>query len=57
MKDHQQFKTKVLDFWKTLDDDQKVKVSKAFTEKQDRMGKRMQDKRDGQRGGQRAPQQ
>ena len=57
MKDHQQFKTKVLDFWKTLDDDQKVKVSKAFTDKQERMGKRMQEKRDGQRGGQRAPQQ
>ena len=50
MKDHQEFQTKVLDFWKTLDTDQKAKVSEAFTAKQERMSKRMQNKQGKQQG-------
>lgn len=51
MKDHQEFQGKVLNFWKTLDNDQKAKVSKALADKQERMQQRKDKRGSGPRDG------
>lgn len=58
MADHREFKTKLLAFWDGLNADQKATVTKALKDKQERVAKRGDGKRDGSgaRSGRNMPQ-